>query len=255
MKNIFIKCFFALCVLFALVSCDSKRPGTSENFVIDVAGTSILKNAEVTLYSEGKEVAKTNTDEDGKFEMKDVSSATGLLISVCKGAFHSVASEKDVDFTGCLETYIPVAQENISAVVDFLSTFISKYNETLEEKTALEEWSEYLSMTTSPAPELQEALTDATKRYLWQQGLSKLAEQVSQANNITPESMFSTENLFNLLIADLVDDSIINGSTKTKIGNMDINALVLKNYIADAIPKVSETFSAADLSEWTDKIR
>ncbi len=254
MKNLF-KLFTILFVVAALTSCGSKRPETNENFQISISGTSILKNAEVALYSDGKEVATTTTDENGAFELSEVESATGLNISVCKGAFHSVAADSDVSFTGCLNHYIPQTQESVSVVVDFLSTFITKYNEIIEEKTALEEWSEYLSMTTSPAPELQSSLTDATKRYLWQQGISKIAENVSKANGVTPESMYSTENLFNMLVADLTDDAVINGSTNAKFGTLNIEASILKSVLADAIPEVSETFSAADLSEWTDKIR
>lgn len=254
MKNLF-KLFTMLFVVAALTSCGSKRPETNENFQISISGTSILKGAEVALFSDGKEVATTTTDENGAFELSEVESATGLNISVCKGAFHSVAADSDVSFTGCLNHYIPQTQESVSVVVDFLSTFITKYNEIIEEKTALEEWSEYLSMTTSPAPELQSSLTDATKRYLWQQGISKIAENVSKANGVTPESMYSTENLFNMLVADLTDDTVINGSTNAKFGTLNIEASILKSVLADAIPEVSETFSAADLSEWTDKIR
>ena len=246
---------FVFLLVFIAASCGDKRPGNSETFQITISGTSILHNAEVTLTSDGKEVATTTTNEEGTFELSDIESATGLNISVCKGAFHSVAADSDVNFTGCLQHYIPQTAENVSVVVDFLSSFITKYNEILEEKTALEEWSEYLSMTTSPVPELQSSLTDATKRYLWQQGLSKIAESISVANEITPESMYSTENLFNLLIADLVDDAVINGSTNAKFGTLEINAIVLKNLIADAIPEVSETFNAADLEDWTNKIR
>lgn len=247
--------FLFVFLLVFIASCGDKRPGNSETFQIAISGTSILHNAEVTLTSDGKEVAKTTTNEEGTFELSDIESATGLLISVCKGAFYSVAADSDVNFTGCLEHYIPQTAENVSVVVDFLSSFVTKYNEILEEKTALEEWSEYLSMTTSPAPELQSSLTDATKRYLWQQGFSIIAGNISQANNVTPETMYSTENLFNFLLADLADDAVINGSTAAKFGSLEINAAVLKNYIAAAIPEVSETFTAADLAEWTDGIR
>lgn len=246
---------FVFLLVFVAASCGDKRPKDSKNFQIAISGTSILKNAEVTLSSDGKEVGKTTTSEEGTFELSDIESATGLNIAVCKGAFHSVAADSDVNFTGCLEHYIPQTAENVSVVVDFLSSFVTKYNEMLEEKTALEEWSEYLSITTSPVPELQSSLTDATKRYLWQQGLSKIAENVSKANGVTPESMYSTENLFNMLVSDLVDDAVINGSTSAKFGTLNIEASILKNILADAIPEVSETFSAADLAEWTDKIR
>ena len=250
-----LKLFTMLLVLVVSLSCGGTRPGNGENFEIDITGTSILRNAEVTLYCDEKEIAATTTDVNGVFEFMKVQSLTNLRIQVCKGAFYSVATDSDVSFTGCLEHYIPQTQESVSVVVDFLSTFVTKYNEMLEEKTALAEWQEYLSITTLSAPELQNSLTDATKRYLWQQGLSKIAENISVANEITPESMYSTENLFNLLIADLVDDAVINGSTNAKFGTLEINAIVLKNLIADAIPEVSETFSAADLEDWTNKIR
>ena len=250
-----LKLFTMLLVLVVSLSCGGTRPGNGENFEIDITGTSILRNAEVTLYCDEKEIAATTTDVNGVFEFMKVQSLTNLRIQVCKGAFYSVATDSDVSFTGCLEHYIPQTQESVSVVVDFLSTFVTKYNEMLEEKTALEEWQEYLSITTLAAPELQNSLTDATKRYLWQQALSKLAGQVSEANSVNPESIYSTENLFNMLILDLVDDSIINGSTKQKFGSLDVNALVLKNFIADKIPEVSEKFSAADLKNWTEKIR
>ena len=251
----FLKLFTILLGLVVSLSCGGTRPGNGENFEIDITGTSILRNAEVTLYCDEKEIAATTTDVNGVFEFMKVQSLTNLRIQVCKGAFYSVATDSDVSFTGCLEHYIPQTQESVSVVVDFLSTFVTKYNEMLEEKTALEEWQEYLSITTLAAPELQNSLTDATKRYLWQQALSKLAGQVSEANSVNPESIYSTENLFNMLAADLTDDAVINGSTNAKFGTLNIEASILKSVLADAIPEVSETFSAADLSEWTEKIR
>jgi len=114
---------------------------------------------------------------------------------------------------------------------------------------------DYLSLTTLTSPALQTSLTDSTKRYLWYQGIAKIAENVSKANGVTPETMYSTENLLNLLFADLADDAVINGSTEAKFGTLNIESLILKSVLADAIPEVSKSFTKSDLKEWTDKIR
>jgi len=245
--------FLIIAVFSVLTSCeDGGRPNTKDEFSIDINGTSILKNATVSLFNDSdKEIMDGVTDENGLFVFEDVQSATGLLVKVCGGSFYSVATDSDVSFTGCLEDSIPLSQGNVSVTVDILSTFISKY----DSETSTEEWQTYLDITTLPSPALQSSLTDASKRYLWYQGIAKIAENVSKANSVTPETMYSTENLLNLLLADLADDNIINGSTEAKFGTLNVEALILKSVLADAIPEVSETFKTADLKTWTDKIR
>ncbi|HQO92577.1 MAG TPA: hypothetical protein PLX56_09645, partial [bacterium] len=223
------KLFLFILVFVVTVSCeDGGRPKTDE-FSIDINGTSILKNAAVSLYNDsGKEIMDGVTDENGIFVFEGVQSATGLLVKVCGGSFYSVATDSDVSFTGCLEDSIPLSQTDVSVTVDILSTFISKY----ESVTSTEEWQTYLDMTTLPSPALQSSLTDASKRYLWYQGIAKIAENVSKANSVTPETMYSTENLLNLLLADLADDNIINGSSKAKFGTLNVEALILKSVLA-----------------------
>ncbi|HQI04982.1 MAG TPA: hypothetical protein PL195_06940, partial [bacterium] len=163
--------------LLVLTSCeDGGRPNTKDEFSIDINGTSILKNATVSLFNDSdKEIMDGVTDENGLFVFEDVQSATGLLVKVCGGSFYSVATDSDVSFTGCLEDSIPLSQGNVSVTVDILSTFISKY----DSETSTEEWQTYLDITTLPSPALQSSLTDASKRYLWYQGIAKIAENVS----------------------------------------------------------------------------
>ncbi|HQO93213.1 MAG TPA: hypothetical protein PLX56_12875, partial [bacterium] len=222
--------FLIIAVFSVLTSCeDGGRPNTKDEFSIDINGTSILKNATVSLFNDSdKEIMDGVTDENGLFVFEDVQSATGLLVKVCGGSFYSVATDSDVSFTGCLEESIPLSQGNVSVTVDILSTFISKY----DSETSTEEWQTYLDITTLPSPALQSSLTDASKRYLWYQGIAKIAENVSKANSVTPETMYSTENLLNLLLADLADDNIINGSTKAKFGTLNVEALILKSVLA-----------------------
>jgi len=235
-----------------LLSCDSNRPESKGefNYSLKVSSIQILADVEI---KEGDEVIQSGvTDESGNVVFSDVKALTDLTVKICGGTVKLISSTEPVAWTGCMEaSFKPADVDEISVTVDILSTFISKY----DSETRIEEFQEYLNITTLPAPALQTSLTDATKRYLWYQGIAKVAENVSKANAVTPETMYSTENLLNLLYADLVDDKIINGSTKAKFGSLTIEASILKNILADAIPSVDKAFSATDLKSWTDKIR
>ncbi len=245
------KCLIALMV-FIVVSCDSKRPESKGefNYSLRVSSIQILADVEV---KEGDEIIQSGvTDESGKIVFSDVRALTDLTVKICGGTVKLVSGTEPVAWTGCMEaSFKPVDVDEISVTVDIFSTFISKY----DSETRTEEFQEYLDITTLPAPVLQTSLTDATKRYLWYQGLAKVAENVSKANSVTPETMYSTENLLNLLYADLADDEVINGSTEAKFGSLTIEASILKNILVDAIPSVDKAFSATDLKSWTDKIR
>ncbi|MGI6394351.1 MAG: hypothetical protein ACOX2F_06435 [bacterium] len=251
MKNYFV---FLLTALFFLifVSCESKRPDSLGEFSYLLKINSILSNGEVEIIEDETVIAAAVTDESGSATFNDVKTIKELTVRVCKGELNLVSSEEPVAWNGCMETkVIPTDSPEITAVVDILSTFIAKY----ESDTSSEEWKTYLDMTTLPYPALQSSLTDATKRYLWYQGIAKVAENVSKANGITPETMYSTENLVNLLYDDLTDDGIINGSTEAKFGALSIEAAILKSILADAIPEVSKNYTKSDLVTWTDIIR
>lgn len=251
-----MKQLFFIAVIFAafilLLSCDSKRPeSTGEfNYSLKISSIQILADVEV---KEGDEVIQSGvTDESGNVVFSDVKALTDLTVKICGGTVKLISSTEPVAWTGCMESsFKPVDVDEISVTVDIFSTFTAKYNSA----TAVSEFQEYLDITTLPAPALQTSLTDATKRYLWYQGIAKVAENVSKANAVTPETMYSTENLLNLLYADLADDEVINGSTEAKFGSLTIEASILKNILADAIPSVDKAFSATDLKSWTDKIR
>ena len=238
--------------LIFVISCDSKRPeSTGEfNYSVKISSVQILADVEI---KEGDEIIQSGvTDESGNIEFSDVKALTDLTVKICGGTVKLISSTEPVAWTGCMESsFKPADVDEISITVDIFSTFISKY----DSGTAVSEFQEYLDITTLPAPALQTSLTDATKRYLWYQGLAKVAENVSKANSVNPETMYSTENLLNLLYADLADDAVINGSTEAKFGSLSIDAAILKNIIADAIPSVDKAFSATDLKSWTDKIR
>lgn len=245
------KFFLTALIPVVLFSCDTKRPDV-ENLEYSLTVNSIQNGANVEVLDGETVVVSGTTDESGAVTFSGLNAVKTLTVKVCKGTATLVSSADPVAWTGCNETeFTPEDKQDVVVTVDFLSTFISKY----DSETATEEWQTYLDITTLPSPALQSSLTDASKRYLWYQGIAKIAENVSKANSVTPETMYSTENLLNLLLADLADDNIINGSTKAKFGTLNVEALILKSVLADAIPEVSETFKTADLKTWTDKIR
>ncbi|HPY14348.1 MAG TPA: hypothetical protein PLI61_05540, partial [bacterium] len=245
------KFFLTALIPVVLFSCDTKRPDV-ENLEYSLTVNSIQNGANVEVLDGETVVVSGTTDESGAVTFSGLNAVKTLTVKVCKGTATLVSSADPVAWTGCNETeFTPEDKQDVVVTVDFLSTFISKY----DSETSTEEWMDYLGLTTLTSPTLQTSLTDSTKRYLWYQGIAKIAENVSKANSVTPETMYSTENLLNLLLADLADDNIINGSTKAKFGTLNVEALILKSVLADAIPEVSETFKTADLKTWTDKIR
>lgn len=240
--------FLIFCVI---VSCSGKRlkNGTLE---FDLTVRAIQKNAEVQVLSGDEVIASGKTDTAGGCRFDSVRNIGDLLVKVCGGTVGLVSSEEETAWNGCMEKKIKTGDGGeIEVVVDFVSTFIGKYSP----ETSEEEWFSYLDVSGDAVPELQSGLTDSTKRYLWSQGLAKVAETVSKANGTVPETQFSTENLLDLLFDDLTDDSVINGSTGEKFGTLPVNAAVLKGFAADAVSLVSDRFSETELKEWSEKIR
>ena len=245
-----ILCFFIV-LLSLIVSCDGKRP---ENGILefDLAVKSIQKNASVEVFSGETVILSGKTDDAGEIRFESVRNIGGLKIKVCGGTVFLVSSDEAVAWNGCMEKSLRIAEEKeVTAVVDFLSTFIGKYRA----ETSQTEWFEYLDISGDVFPELQSSLTDATKRYLWQQAFSKIAETVSAANDTAPETQFSTENLLGMLSGDLTDDNVINGSTYVKFGSAVVNAAFMKGLLADFLSEASEKYSASELKEWSEKIR
>ena len=250
MGKIKLSCLFFL-LSCAIVSCEGKRP---DNGILEFSLTvkSIQKNAEVQVLSGEEVVATGKTDESGIAEFSSLQNIGGFVVKVCGGTVDLVSSEEETAWNGCMEKSVRTGEAGeIEAIVDFVSTFIVKYNS----ETSAEEWFSYLDISGDAVPELQSSLTDSTKRLLWIQGLAKVAETVSKANGTVPETQFSTENLLDLLFDDLTDDNIINGSTGAKFGPLPVNAAVLKGFAADAVSLVSDKFSETELKEWSEKIR
>ena len=251
MKKIFY--FFVSCfVVFSFaVSCAGKRP---ENGILEfnLSVRSIQKNALVEVLSGETVIIAGKTDEKGEVNFESMQNIGDLRIKVCGGAIDLISSKEPVAWNGCMEKSVRASEDvEVTAVVDFLSTFIEKYRS----ETSLSEWFEYLDISGDVFPELQSSLTDATKRYLWHQAFAKIAETVSVANNTSPETQFSTENLLLLLSADLTDDNVINGSTYAKFGSAVVSAAFMKGFVADFLSEVSGRFSTAELKEWSEKIR
>jgi len=242
---------FCFLLLGMIVSCSGKRPdnGTLE---FNLTVKAIQKNAEVQVLSGETVIASEKTDKTGGCRFDSLRNIGDLLVKVCGGTVDLVSSEEDTAWNGCMEKKIKTGEGGeIEVVVDFVSTFIGKY----KSETSAEEWFSYLGISGDAVPELQSSLTDSTKRRLWIQGLAKIAETVSKANEAVPETQFSTENLLSFLFDDLTDDNVINGSTGAKFGTLPVNAAVLKGFVADAASLVSDRFSETELKEWSDKIR
>ncbi|MBP5591199.1 hypothetical protein J6Y50_05000 [bacterium] len=250
MKKIF-NFFFCLALLSTVVSCDGKRP---DNGILefDLTVRAVQKNAQVKVFDGETEVLSGKTDENGEMRFESVRNIGELKVEVCGGTLDLVSSDEAVAWNGCCESSVKAAEEkNIVVTVDFFSSFIEKYRSA----TSKSEWSGYLDISGDVFPELQSSLTDATKRYLWSQAFAKIAETVSAANDTQAETQFSTENLLNMLYDDLADDNVINGSTHAKFGSAAVGAAFMKGLLADFLSEVSDKFSAAELKEWSEKIR
>ena len=200
MKKIFYFFFCFALFLFA-VSCDGKRP---DNGVLefDLTIKAVQKNASVEVLDGKTVILSGKTDEKGEIRFESVRNIGDLKVKVCGGAVDLVSSSEAVAWNGCCEKNIKASDEkNIVVVVDFLSSFIEKYRS----ETSQTEWFEYLGIIGDVFPELQNSLTDAAKRWLWQQAFAKIAETVSNANDTQAETQFSTENLLNMLYDDLTE--------------------------------------------------
>ncbi len=243
--------YFFVVLLSFLASCDGKRPSNGI-LEFDLTVRSIQKNASVEVLNGETAILSGKTDDTGEIRFDAVQNIGDLKVKVCGGTVDLVSSEEAVAWNGCMEKSLRIAEEKeVSAVVDFLSTFIEKYRS----DAARSEWFSYLGISGDAFPELQSSLTDATKRYLWQQAFAKIAENVSVANDTLPETQFSTENLLTMLSGDLTDDNVINGSTYAKFGSALVSAAFMKGLAADFLSEVSEKFSAPELKEWSEKIR
>ena len=250
MKRIFYF-FFSLALFSLAVSCDGKRPDNGI-FEFDLTVQGVQKNASVEILDGENLILSGKTDEKGEIRFESVRNIGDLKVKVCGGAVDLVSSKEAVAWNGCSESTVKAVEEkNIIVIVDFLSSFIGKYRS----ETSQREWFEYLDISGDVFPELQNSLTDAAKRWLWQQAFAKIAETVSNANNTQPETQFSTENLLSLLSEDLTDDNVINGSTYAKFGSATVSAAFMKGLVADFLSEVSDRFSAAELKEWSEKIR
>ena len=174
MKKIFYY-FFCLALFLFVVSCDGKRP---DNGILefDLSVKSVQKNAQVEILDGENVILSGKTDETGAVRFESVRNIGDLKVKVCGGAVDLVSSSEAVAWNGCNETGVHAADDkNIIVIVDFLSSFIEKYRS----ETSQTEWFGYLDISGDVFPELQTSLTDATKRYLWQQAFSKIAETVS----------------------------------------------------------------------------
>ena len=231
------------------LGCDSKRP-ESDDFTYNIEVKSILSLATATVEADGKVLRSSTTGEDGVVTFETLSEVAELSVKVCGGTTIFVSTTEPVAWNGCLTSKFTPTKENEVIVIDILSSFIDTY----ESETSSEEWMEYLSLTTDVFPEIKSSLTDATKQYLWLQGFAVIAENISEANGVTPESQYSTEKLIDLIKEDLLDDNVINGSTSSVFGTLNINASLMRSVIAEAVSKVSEEFNETDLKDWSETI-
>lgn len=242
-------------MVFAL-ACESKRPDSNGVFTVTLEGKSILKGAVVRVLKEGSSealVPNSTTDETGEFTIEKIATASTLRVGVCGGTFFSIGTGTEVSFNGCLSAVVPVKETGKETVfVDLVSTLAAAY----ESDTAQSEVLAYLDLTADSAATEETTLTDATKRYLWQQALSVVAAQISEANGVTPETSLSTEALFTLMQNDLYDNNTIDGSTGTKFGPvLPVNEALIRQHVAGATAEVSANFTAADLADWVEHLR
>ncbi len=244
MRKLLISSIIAL----AFAACNGKRPAQSD-FKFDIEIRSVLSNARVELYSDDRLIGEGETDKLGTASISDISAVQKLSVKVCGGEMTLL---NDITWSGCMEKSFDAASKGRKIlVVDFISTMASVY----QSETALNEWLDYLFVETDTAPEANTTLTDSAKRWLWHLGLAKIAQATSDSQETTPETRFSTEKLFNLLVSDLADNNKIDGSTDESFGLLKIDQDILKGVIADILPSVSENFSSADLHEWTEHLR
>ncbi len=249
-----MKRFIVACMIAALfsIACESNRPNGNGTFTVSLEGHSILKTATVTVLKGEEELASTTTDEAGLFEVKDLATSATLTVKVCGGTFFSVATETDISFNGCLAAKIPVTQSGKETVyIDWISALAFAY----ESDTARVEVLAYLQLDKQSDTKLEATLTDSTKIYLWQQAFALVAKDISVANSVTPETSLGTEALFAALLADLIDNNIIDGSTDAKFGPiLPVDETILRQLIPEALSKVSANFTEADLGTWSNHL-
>ncbi len=240
-----------LAVLFVfLVSCESKRPQGNGSFTVTIEGRSLLRDATVTVTKEGSSetLAEGTADADGLFTLGAVSAVGNLRVKACGGQFFSAGAGEPVAFNGCLEARTTVTdQTKVTVFIDFVSTLAATYGT----ETAEEEVRAYLSLSADSAALEETTLTDATKRYLWQEAFAIVARDIAEANGIGVETSLSTEKLWSLVLDDLADDHIINGSAGAKFGPaLIVDEQVLRALVPAALAEVSDAFAASDLADW-----
>ncbi len=237
-------------LMFSLVSCESKRPQGNGSFTVTIEGRSILTNATITVTKEGsgEALAEGTSDGDGLFSLGAVSAVGNLRVKACGGQFFSAGAQEAVSFNGCLEARTTVSdQKKVTVFVDFVSTLAATYGT----DTAEEEVRAYLALSADSAALEETTLTDATKRYLWQEAFAIVARDIATANEIGVETSLSTEKLWGLVLDDLADDHIINGSAGAKFGPaLLVDEQVLRTLVPAALAQVSATFTASDLADW-----
>jgi hypothetical protein len=235
-----------------LIACESNRPNGNGTFTVSLEGHSILKTATVAVLKGEEELASTTTDEAGLFEVKDLATSATLTVKVCGGTFFSAATETDIANNGCLAAKVLVTQSGKEIVyIDWISALAFAY----ESDTARDEVLAYLQLDKQADTKLEATLTDSTKIYLWQQAFALVAKDISVANSVTPETSLGTEALFAALLADLIDNNIIDGSTDAKFGPiLPVDEYILRQLIPAALSKVSANFTEADLGTWSNHL-
>ena len=248
MKNLVVSVFFVF--LLMLVACESKRPQGSGQFAVTVEGRSILTEAAVTILKEegNTTLAEGTTDAEGLFSIEGVSAVGTLRVKVCGGKFFSAAAQAPVAFNGCLSARFTVGEKSTATVfVDFVSTLTATY----VSDTAQEDVFTYLALTGDSVAVEETTLTDATKRYLWQEAFTMVAGDIATANGVGIETSLSTETLWNLVLNDLSDNNVIDGSTGKTFGPaLRVNEQVLRTLVPQALARVSTAFSTNDLADW-----
>ncbi|MCK5808889.1 hypothetical protein KAH37_07900 [bacterium] len=238
-------------LLFLSVACGDKRPDGAENFTFSVMVFSPLEGGIATLFEGENEVGRAFIA-DGVASFDEISASNRLRATVCQGRFKLSSHPDGVVFGGCLRADIPLSaeQQSYEVVVNMISTLIASY----AVDSAQQEWLDYLKMEREAFSKQEISLTDATKGYLWQQALSLVAKKISDAKGITPETSLSTEKLLGLLIDDLEDNHLIDGSTKIMFGEYPVDASLLRKHIPLMLSSVSDSFTDNDLQEWKEAL-
>jgi len=263
----FFKILVALLSIILLNSCPGPPDPTGE-FDASITGKSILSNSTIKVFTfdenmkELDDVTINQANDNGLFSINKIKKISRIRIESCGGEFFNSAINKKVPWNGCLYSDLQIDPEvkEYQISIDFISTMIAVHSVSKEEPLSktIDRFKNYLDISKQCYKE-DDSLTDCSKLYILEQALAHLSVEISKNNNVSPETSLSTEFLILLIFEDLMDNDIIDGSTKNEFGkdivNLKIDQNIFRKKVVELAPNVSDKFSKTDLDAWLNHLK